>query len=145
MPFRFPLATVLRVRKSLEKREERALQKIQLDMARIARQIDELSAEIAKAHQVREQAMQRPIPASHLQMHSWSSEAALARKKSLLRDLFRLEELRDLQLKAYHAAHRNSETLTDLLHKQRDAYELEQARTQQKQLDDIFIARRQRS
>jgi flagellar export protein FliJ len=145
MPFHFPLATVLRVRKSLEKREERALQKIQLEMARVSRQNDELSAEIVQAHNGRERALKQPIPAIHLHMHLWTSEAALAKKKSLIRDLQRLEELRDQQLKAYHAAHRNSETLIDLQHKQRDAYDLEQARSQQKQLDDIFIARRQRS
>src|SRR5208337_247517 len=136
MPFRFPLATVLQVRESVETREERALQKIQLDMARVARQIEELSAQIAKVHSTREQAMQRPIPASYLHMYQWEAQAALEMKKAFFRELQTLKKLRDQQLKAYHAAHRDRETLTDMLHKQRDAYEQDQARTEQKILDD---------
>jgi len=48
-------------------------------------------------------------------------------------------------MKIYQAAHRAHETLLSMLHAQRTAYELEQARTQQKYIDDIFIARRHRS
>ena len=47
MPFRFPLAAVLLVRENAELREERALQKIQQEMALVSRQIEELDAEIA--------------------------------------------------------------------------------------------------
>ena len=49
MPFRFKLATVLKIRESVEKQEERALQKILVEMARVAHQIEELTAEIAKS------------------------------------------------------------------------------------------------
>jgi flagellar export protein FliJ len=145
MPFRFTLATVLRIRESVEKQEERALQKILVEMARVVRQIDELTAEIAKSRDAGEQAMRQPIPAGHMQMMISSTLAAVEMKKSLIQNLKTLEQQRDEQLKIYHAAHRNSETLIDLRHKQRDAHEQQQARSEQKKLDDIFIARRQRS
>jgi len=145
MAFRFPLATVLRVRESIEKREELALQKIQLEMARIARQIELLNAQLAKAHGAREQALQQTIPASHLHAMLREAQAAADSKNSLLVTLQLLEQQRDKQMKVYQAAHRDHETIIDLFRKQRDAYEQDQARAQQKYLDDIFMARRHRS
>jgi len=145
MPFRFPLATVLRVRESLEKREERALQRIQLEMARVSHQIEELTARIAKSHDAREQAMAQPIPARDLHTLLWEVQAAGEKKKALRQDLQTLEQQRDQQIKVYREAHRDRETMTDMSNKQRDVYEQEQARAQQKSLDDIFIARRHRS
>ena len=145
MPFRFPLATVLRVRESLEKNEERALQKIQLEMARVSHQIEELTAKIAKSHETREQAMAQPIPARDLHTLLWEVKAATEKKKALHHDLQILEQQRDEQIKAYQDAHRDRETMTDMSNKQRDVYEQEQTRAQQKSLDDIFIARRHRS
>jgi flagellar FliJ protein len=145
MRFRFSLATVLRLRESLERQEERALQKILVEMARAARQIEELTIEIAKARGAEERAMQQPIPASRVQLLIWTTQAAQEKRKLLIRDLQTLEQQRDRQLKVYHAAHRNCETLIEMRQKQRDAYEQELARTEQKLLDDVFITRRKRS
>jgi flagellar export protein FliJ len=142
MPFQFSLAAVLLVRKNAEEREERALQKIQVELARIVRQVEELTAQIADTNLKREQAMQNAIPA--YQMHALlnHAHAAAEKRKTLLQHRLVLEEERDRQMKVYQVAHRDREALTDMLHKQRAAYELEEARRQQKQLDDIFIARR---
>jgi flagellar export protein FliJ len=145
MPFRFPLAAVLLVREHTEKREERALQKIQFEWALVVRQIEELSAEIANAHNVREQALQEPIAAFELHSFHSHTQAAAEKKKKLLHRLQTLDQERKVQMKIYQAAHSDRETLTDMLDKQRDAYEQEQVRNQQKQLDDIFMARRHRS
>jgi Flp pilus assembly protein TadG len=129
----------------VQKQEERALQKIVLEMARAARQIDQLTAEIAEAFDAEERAMQRPIPASEVQMLVWKKQAAVEQRTSLERDRQTLEQQRDRQLKVYHSAYRNSETLIQLRDSQRDLYELETVRADQKRLDDIFGARRQRS
>jgi flagellar FliJ protein len=145
MAFRFPLAAVLRLRESIEQREERALQKIQLEMARVSHQIDQLTASIAKEQQAREQALKQPIPAVELQTMLWDAQAAVEKKKALIEALHALEEQRIQQMKVYQAAHRDHETLLNMAAEQRSAYELEQARAQQKFLDDIFIGRRHRS
>ena len=144
MAFRFSLATVLRVRESIEQREERALQRIQLEMARVLRQIEELSAEIARAHDAQEEALKQPIPAGYLHTLLWEAQAAEVRRKALLITLQSLEQQRDKQRKVYQAAHRKHETLISMKRDRRTAYELEQARTQQKSLDDLFMARRHR-
>jgi flagellar export protein FliJ len=145
MPFRFPLEAVLLVRENAEKREEHALQSIQLEIARMLRMVEELSANIARAHADREQALQRPIPALQLHSFLWETVTAAEKKKVLLSRLQSMELERDRQMQKYQAAHRDHETVIDMFTEQQDAYEQEQARNQQKNLDDIFIARRHRS
>jgi flagellar biosynthesis chaperone FliJ len=145
MAFRFPLAAVLRFRESIEQREERALQKIQLEMARVSHQIDQLTASIAKEQQAREQALKQAIPAVELQTMLWDAQAAVEKRNALVAALHALEQQRIQQMNVYQAAHRDHETLLNTAAEQRSAYELEQARAQQKFLDDIFIARRHRS
>lgn len=145
MPFQFPLAAVLLVRENAEKREERALQKIQLEIAHITRQIEELNAEIVNAQQAREEAMQQLIPAFQLHDYLRRSQAVEETKRTLLHRLHVLRPESERLMKAYQAAHRDREALTHMLEEQREAYEREQARNQQKQLDDLFMARRHRS
>ena len=145
MPFRYALATVLRVKESIEQREERALQKIKLEIARVARQIEDLNDAMAKAQVARELALRRTMPGGELQSMLWQMRAAGEMKKALLVTLHGLEELRLQQMKVYQAAHRDHETLINLFNEQRDLYEVEQARLKQKYLDDIFMARRHRS
>lgn len=145
MPFRFTLAAVLLVRENAEEREERALKKLQIELTQLFNQVEELSSIIVKAFEARERAMQRPISALELQSLLWQAEEAAEKKAALLHRIQILEQERDLQMKVYQAAHRDREMLTDMLNKQRDAYEQEQARSQQKHIDDIFMARHHRS
>jgi len=129
----------------LRAQEERALQKILIEMARVTREIDRLNAEIAEAFNAEQQAMKRPIPASQVRMLVWAKQAAVEKKTVLDRDCKILEQQRDRQLKIYQAAYSNCETLSSLRDSQRDKYEQEKVRTHQKRIDDIFAARRQRS
>jgi flagellar biosynthesis chaperone FliJ len=80
-----------------------------------------------------------------LHTFQWEEQAALEKQKTLHHQLSNLEQERDQQIKVYRAALRDREMLTDMLDKQRAAYHQEQARTEQKTLDDIFTARRHRS
>jgi flagellar export protein FliJ len=145
MPFRFPLAAVLMVRENAEEREERALKKVQLETAHVSRQIEEVNAEIASAHDAREQSMRNPIPAFQLQAYLTQLELAAEKKKILLHHLQNLRLELDRQMKVYQACHRDREALSNMLEKQREAYNREQAREQQKQLDDMFMSRRHRN
>jgi flagellar FliJ protein len=144
MAFRFPLATVLRVRESIEKREENALQRIQLEMARVARQIEELNAAVEQAHARQNRALREPMRAGELHATFEGIQAAARAKSALLVSLQGLEQQRLKQMKVYQAAHRDHETMINMRNEQRDAFEVEQARSQQKYLDDIFMARRHR-
>ena len=145
MSFKFPLATVLRIRESLEEREERALQKIQIEIVRVVQRLEELGAAMDRAHQAREQAMQQPIPAGQLHTLLWEAQAIADQSESLLHALGVLEQQREAQMQIYQAAHRDREMLTEMFNRQQDAYVRESVRAEQKQLDDIFIARRHRN
>lgn len=144
MAFQFKLAAVLRVRESIERREESALQRVQLEMAIVLSQIEKLKARITCAHDTREQALERSITACDLHLMISDAQAAEAKKNTLLAELQALTLRRNQQLQVYHAAHRAHEMLTGMRDKQHEAYDREVALRLQKYLDDIFIARRQR-
>jgi flagellar export protein FliJ len=144
MAFRFTLASVLAVRESLERREELALMKIQLEMARVRHEIEKVDAELAEAQRIREESMRQPIPAAQLQSMLYAAEAATDRKKKLLAALMELERRRGEQMRTYQTVRRARQVLTDLRAQHLEAWELEQARAQQKMLDDIFVSRNQR-
>ncbi len=141
MGFRFALASVLGFRESIERREELALKKIQLEMARVQHEIEQVNAELSRAQQMREEHMRTPISAAQLQAMLSGAEATAERKKTLLESLAVLEQQRAEQMTVYQAAHRARRMLSDLQAQQKEAWEQEQARRQQKTIDDIFASR----
>ena len=145
MAYKFPLATVLRVKLSLEKVEELALQKILVEMSQVRHQIEMLTTDIARARQLLDEAMQQVIPAVEIESTTNRINLAVHRKGELLNLLAELNQKREVQTRKYHAAHRSSRVLSDLQVRQLDIYEQERARAEQKFIDEIFGARAQRS
>lgn len=144
MAFRFSLATVLRYRESLEKREELELQKLLLECARIRREIDRVTEEIANAQAARSKAMLQPVPALHIQTMLNAIDSMTDRRKALAVSLDAVEQDRERQAQKYQVAHRDRQMLTDMRERYHYAYEQEHDRAQQKMLDDLFAARAQR-
>jgi hypothetical protein len=145
MAFRFSLAAVLRIRESVKNREELALQRIQMEMAQVVRRIEETDRAMTKAHATRELMLRQAMPAGHLHSMLLELQSAAAGKAALRQQLQGLEEQRLKQMKIYQAAHRAHETIINIFNEQREAYEIHQARVEQKYLDDIFMARRHRA
>jgi flagellar export protein FliJ len=144
MTFRFSLAQVLRVRESIEKREEQALQRAEQEVRQTQRRIEELTAEMTKVEHARAEALLRSVRAIDLQGMQAEMAAAAEARQTLLETLETLHQQRDLQLKLYQDAHNGRQMLTDLEEEHRAEYEAEQTRAQQKRLDDLFAARSQR-
>jgi len=144
MGFRFPLASVLQFRESIEKREELALQKVQFEVARVRRRIDELTEELAKASDEREESLQRWMQACQLKDLQDEMNSAVVAKQTLSETLVTLKSQRDTHMKLYQAARVNRRMLTDLQKQQREAWEQSQHRIEQKRMDDVFTARLQR-
>ena len=142
MPFRFTLASVLRVRESIERREELALQRAEHEVARVRRQIEELTNKLAKDARDRENALQQPTQAFRLRSMQAEMDAAIAARQGLIDTRQTLQQKRDAQMKRYQVAHNDHQVLIELQKQQRDEYEHEQERAQQKRLDDLFAARR---
>jgi len=143
--FRFTLEQVLRVRLSLERREELALQRTELEVARVRRRIEEQTEAIAAVNRRRHEALKKPMQAYLLQGMDAEINAAIDARKRALEDLKVAMERRDAQLKMYQMAHNGRQMLTDLEKQQRTEYDLEEMKAQQKKLDDLFAARIQRS
>lgn len=144
MGFRFPLATVLRLRESIEKREEFILQQIQFELSRVRHRIDELTEELAKTGIAREETLRNWIQAHRLK--DWQDEmnVIVETKRHLQKTLETLRCQRETQLKVYQAARVDRKTLTDLRQQQRSTWEENQARIEQKRIDEVFTARLQR-
>ena len=145
MAFRFTLASVLGFRESIERREDLALAKLQLEMARVRHEIDLVTEDLAAAQRRREESMRQPIPAAELQSMLRAADVAAERRKKLLESLAALEHQRVEQMRIYQTARRARQVLSDLRTQHRDTWEQEQARAQQKVLDDIFGSRSHRS
>lgn len=145
MAFRFSLATVLRYRDSVEKREEIALQKLLMEIARTRLQIEQLTREIAHAQESLNKALQQPISAVHLRSMIAAVNFIVDRRTALIESLVPLERQREIQMQAYQAAHRDRKMLSEMAIRQRESYEQERARREQKFVDDIFAARARRS
>lgn len=143
MAFRFSLATVLRFRESLEKREELALQTTRFEVARVQRLIEESTARIAQKCGSLESAMRRTLQANLLQLMLSELNEAVEERQALLRNLDVLQKKQIEQLRSYRIAHNGRQMLTDMFTQQRNAYEQKQMRAEQKLLDDIFAARSQ--
>ncbi len=144
MGFQFSLAAVLRVRESVERREERALQTILGGIARTERQVEELRKAMEEARAKREQALRQTIAGRQLHSFLLEEQVGEERLKSMAEQLQVLEKQRKRQITVYQAAHRDREMLTEMLEKQRESFERVRLRDEQKRLDDIFIARQLR-
>lgn len=145
MAFRFALASVLRVRESIERREERALQAIQLQVAQAKHQGEALRGAILSAREMRDETLRQSLSGGQLQSLLWEEQAAERELRLTLEQLRGLEQQRDEQMTIYRAAHCDREMLSEMLQKQKSLYEQDQARNEQKKLDDVFIARRLRA
>ena len=145
MAFRFRLETVLRFRDSVEKREELALRKALQDVARTRALIERIGQEIAAAQDARNTALEKTLAASQLQSVLRDIDAAIARRKALIDSLPGLERQCEMARKAYQAAHRDRQMLSDMEAKQQEEYAQERVRKEQKFIDDVFAARAQRS
>lgn len=145
MAYKFPLAAVLRVKESMERLEELALQKIIVEMSQVQHQIDSLNDDIARSRKSLEVSMQQFLPAAHIELMMNPINLAAHRKEELLALLAELNHKRETQTRKYQAAHRNTRALSDLKTRLQDAHEQERARAEQKFIDEIFGARAQRA
>jgi len=145
MAFRFALAALLKYRESLEQREYSALEKVQQEIAQTENLMRECEQQLSAAQARRDHDLKHGVISVHLQA-IYQEETALEDLQEKLQTHWQqLQVKRQNCMRAYELAHRNREVLHDLRLQQFDAYRKEQAKREQKTLDDIFLARRRRS
>jgi flagellar export protein FliJ len=123
MAFQFALATVLRVRRIIEEREEGILQKILFDISKIFEDLERIDVQLAETDASRQADVLKPYIG--LQVHASYGEVRelKQRRKDLAAQIQELEQARDMQLIVYDAARRDREMLTDMSEKKRTAYD----------------------
>lgn len=144
MAYRFPLESVLRLRESIEKREELLLQKAQYEVAKVQQRINDVNEELEEADRKRGEALLGSVEAFRLQAMQEDIRAAKETKQTLIATIALRKDERDRRMKFYQAAHSGRRMLSDLRDQQRNVWEQEQARIEQRRLDDIYAARLQR-
>ncbi len=145
MGFRFPLATVLRVREIAEEREERLLKQILEQITLSQQSLAELEAQRRALRQRQESAWLRStsateIAASYDQIRRLRDLEASAREH-----LEKLLLLREQQMAIYKTAHQSRELLSTIRNERLEQYRTTQERREQSAIDDAFSSRRRRS
>lgn len=142
MAFQFSLATVLRVRSILAEREERMLQKILFEISQRRESMALTNAQIEQSNLSRYADVLKSLTGRQLQVAYEEIKELKETRIALLAQVEKLEQLRDKQIIVYESARRNREMLTDMRDEKHSAYNSEMARSEQKTLDDNYLARR---
>ncbi|HUJ81265.1 MAG TPA: flagellar FliJ family protein [Candidatus Acidoferrales bacterium] len=142
MPFHFPLSSLLRLRESLEKNELQRLQALAAQIAQVRAEIELLDTQIELSRrEVLEQAA-AGISGAELHIAALGEFARLELRAKLIVRRDELERTRQVQQARYAEARQRREILSNLQERQRSAYQHEQARREQQQLDELFLIRR---
>ena len=142
MPFRFPLATLLRIREIAEQREERLLGQIQVQIAQSRQTLINLDTQRRSIIAQREKAVEQRTSSAEIVGFYDQVRRIEDLERTGQEHLAKLEELRRHQMKTYEAAHGKKELLAGLRAEMVEEYRATQVRREQSAVDDNFSSRR---
>jgi len=142
MAFHFSLKALLRLRESLEIAELRRLQAMAADVIHARMAVESLDARIAADRRQAVVAAAGGISGAELHFSALREAAYRERRSMLLKKLAELERARQEQLLRYKKARQKREILENLRNRQLTAYQTEQTRREQQQIDELFLMRR---
>ncbi|MGB8011188.1 MAG: flagellar FliJ family protein [Terriglobales bacterium] len=142
MAFRFSLAPLLRLRRSLERQRTLALQEANLQVSRAEEKLAQLESFLSGSVRSDAAGLAAGCTAAELQFAATCRENLLRFRQQLQSELRRLEQLRQQALGEYHQAYREREVLETVRARQYRAYQQEQVRRQQQELDATYLLQR---
>jgi flagellar export protein FliJ len=142
VPFHFTLAPLLRLRESLEKAELQRLQMIAMQVAQVKVEIESLDREIEAARRQLLEQTATGISGAELNMAALLEAARREQRRRLVAKLDVLEQARRKQQSRYTEVRQQREIVSNLRKRQLSAYQREQARHDQQQVDEFFLIRR---
>lgn len=142
MPFKFPLATVLRLREIAEQREERLLGQIHSQLAQSRTALADLETRRRQLVVQREISLQSSTSAVEINGFYGGLRMIDEHLANCKAQLVKLEAMRDQQTRIYMSAHADKETLTGMRERFHKDYDLKMLRKEQSDLDDNFSSRR---
>jgi flagellar export protein FliJ len=142
MSFRFALASVLRLRESIERQLTLALQEANLQFSRAQETLAQLDWSLADSAESERKELAAGRSAAELQFATILRAKALLYRGELQSEIRRLALVREQAAAAYHQAYREREVLDTLRTRQFRVYQQDQVRRQQKELDASYLLQR---
>jgi flagellar export protein FliJ len=142
MAFRFPLEVLLRVRQGLERQQELRLQEANHRIAALRRQIEDVVGEVDEIIIRRRPQLASGISGAELQFDVLCRSVLTTRRDVLEKQLIDAEAHRFSCYADFQQARRQREVMDTLRLHQLQDYNQQQARRDQRRLDDMFLLRR---
>ena len=143
MPFRFPLETLLRFRRSVERQHELLLQEANLHVNLVQHRIEQVHHSMIDlaAREIME--LEKGMGAAELHFDAACRSILLQHEHELRKELKAVEERRDACLQGYRHAHQERDVIDTLRDHHLEAYRREESRREQRGLDEMFLLRRE--
>lgn len=143
MAFCFPLQSILHYRQSLEHQQELRLRAANQQVARVQHLIEQLERRRNEIHAAQLARMSSGVTSAELRFELHREGELLRHRSELQQEWIRLQHLRDQQREVFRLTRQARETLESARDLQLQSYKKETVRREQRNLDDLFILRRQ--
>lgn len=142
MAFRFPLQALLHLRQSLEHQQELRLRAANQQVARVRHALEQLDGRIRQTQTLYAQYLASGTTGAELSFLQTTEGLLHAQRQEVEHELLRCQHVRDQQERVFRQARRERETFESLRDDQLRNYERDQARREQRHLDDLFLMRK---
>lgn len=139
MPFRFSLASLLRLRQSLERQRAQRLREASLAVARAEETISQIDQSLAETARSDDASLRAGRSAAELQFALAARATALQRRQDFQAELERLKIARQGVAVEYQRAYREREVLESLSARQRQTHQQERLQQEQRELDASYL------
>ena len=143
MPFRFSLQSILHYRQGIEHQQELRLRAANQQVARVRHLIEQLDLRRQELHAARGTRLSAGIMSAELRFELQCESGLMRHCGELEQQLIRLQRLRDQQFEIFRLARQSRETLDGVRDQQLQSYRKNAIRREQRELDDLFLLRRQ--
>jgi flagellar export protein FliJ len=140
MAFHFFLDAVLRLRQSLERQQELLLREANQQMNAVQLRIDHLNTQLALY--AAQETQQSILSGAELHFMGLCRSVLLGQRGSLEKRLATAQTIRNSRMTSFRQARQQREVLETLRHTQVQLYRQNEARQNQRQLDDLLLLRR---
>jgi flagellar export protein FliJ len=143
MPFHFSLETLLRYRQSLEHQQELLLQEINQQIRKLQREIDDTSRRLQELTAAEHSQMESGLTAAEMQFNLLCRSVLFRHRAELGKEMIRRLELREQRRQTLLHAQRQRKIVDTLREHQFQLFRQQEARQEQRRLDDAFLLRRE--
>jgi len=142
MAFHFPLATVLRVRESLEKKEQQALDQCYRHLYMVQKRLSETDARVKRLREEYADRLATGTKAAGAQCLIEEQLRVEQLRDTILKQLTQAQQALQEQLARFRAARQQREVITELRRSAYWEWSRHEAQREQRLVDDLYLLRR---